>query len=533
MAWCRMDNRHTHVPRKTPNTPHLQNLGEVLGGRISPFQKGLFALLHWKWHLKGPNPGDFISFPSLRTGIQVLSQTAQPMTTKKDDLVLGKKGRIKYWHDGTHATGMLWNLSKTMAFEVCKDYVRHRPVERARLGFPLNLALVVWVRVNLVRSNGITSVKGFWFPLGIAYLYICQYRCHLEGHFIAYQPTDPAPRGVIGGGGKVSVASQHCQCNWWIIEVCVIRKPWECHKLSKPMTPSRPKEYGIEFSFVNRHLSLLSQRCLEILPVCIGCSPCLHCSDIPPMQFMVCRSIFLIKQSSGKSLHARRVACLAGRSLHISHQCSWKPKAHHIMKFWEVFTVDMVAAKRSSTCPSCMEINTTSHQRHGCQNGPPERGRADRSMKSSHDLPNRERSVKCMFFLSVQVPKLRTRGACQAESAEALQDTDTKTQNDNDIIMIRYGWLAWCPPAILSAWRNVVLTCRLLTTRNHRKLKKNQQVSMLWKATKAVLNISKWFDSNLTQIVSDYLVFLSFLAGRWGSNHKWLPWPSAHHQLTA
>ena len=129
------------------------------------------------------------------------------------------------------------------------------------------------------------------------------------------------------------------------------------------------------------------------------------------------------------------------------------------------------------------------------------------------------------------MPKLRTRGACQAESAEALKDTDTKTQNDNDIIMIRYGWLAWCPAAILPAWRNVVLTCRLLTTRNHRKLKKNQQVSMLWKATKAVLNISKWFDSNLTpNCQPHYLVFLSFLAGRWGSNHKWLPWPSAHHQ---
>ena len=211
---------------------------------------------------------------------------------------------------------------------------------------------------------------------------------------------------MIGGGGKVSVASQHCQCNW-------------CHKLSTPMTPSRPKEYGIEFSFVNRHLSLLSQRCLEILPLCIGCSPFLHCSDIPPMQFMVCRSIFLIKQSSGKSLRARRVACLAGRSLHISHQCSWKPKAHHIMKLWEVFTLDMVAAKRlgstrnilkhkhvdtSSTCPSCMEIDTTSHQRHGCQNGPPERGRADRSMKSSHDLPNREKASSAFFSCQSKCP---------------------------------------------------------------------------------------------------------------------------------
>lgn len=87
---------------------------------------------------------------------------------------------------------MLWNLSKTMAFEVCKDYVRHRPVERARLGFPLNVALVIWVRVNLVRSNGITSVKGFWFPLRIAYLYICPYRCYLEGHFMELRiPTVP------------------------------------------------------------------------------------------------------------------------------------------------------------------------------------------------------------------------------------------------------------------------------------------------------------------------------------------------------
>lgn len=79
-----------------------------------------------------------------------------------------------------------------MAFEVCKDYVRHRPVERARLGFPLNVALVIWVRVNLVRSNGITSVKGFWFPLRIAYLYICPYRCYLEGHFMELRiPTVP------------------------------------------------------------------------------------------------------------------------------------------------------------------------------------------------------------------------------------------------------------------------------------------------------------------------------------------------------
>lgn len=166
-----------------------------------------------------------------------------------------------------------------------------------------------------------------------------------------YQPTDPAPRGVIGGGGKVSVASQHCQCNW-------------CHKLSTPMTPSRPKEYGIEFSFVNRHLSLLSQRCLEILPLCIGCSPFLHCSDIPPMQFMVCRSIFLIKQSSGKSLRARRVACLAGRSLHISHQCSWKPKAHHIMKLWEVFTLDMVAAKRLGSTRTYSNTNMSTRLQH-------------------------------------------------------------------------------------------------------------------------------------------------------------------------
>ena len=54
---------------------------------------------------------------------------------------------------------------------------------------------------------------------------------------------------------------------------------------------------------------------------------------------------------------------------------------------------------------------------------------------------------------------------------------------------------------------------------------------MLWKATKAVLNVSKWFDSNLTPNclwLSGFI--LSFLAGRWGSNHKWLPWPSAHHQ---
>ena len=63
-----------------------------------------------------------------------------------------------------------------------------------------------------------------------------------------------------------------------------------------------------------------------------------------------------------------------------------------------------------------------------------------------------------MFFLSVWVPKLRTRGACQAESAEALKDTNTKTQHHNDIIMIRYRRLAWCLPAILPAWRNVVLT---------------------------------------------------------------------------
>ena len=134
-------------------------------------------------------------------------------------------------------------------------------------------------------------------------------------------------------------------------------------------------------------VSLLSQRCLEILPVCIGCSPFLHCSAIPPMQFTVCGSIFLIKQSSGKSLRAWRVACLAGRSSHISHQCSWKPKAHHIMKFYEAkFSHWTWSQQRgwvllkhkhvdmSSTGPSCMEINTTSHQRHGCQNGPPEGG---------------------------------------------------------------------------------------------------------------------------------------------------------------
>lgn len=105
-------------------------------------------------------------------------------------------------------------------------------------------------------------------------------------------------------------------------------------------------------------------RCLEILPVCIGRSPFLHCSDIPPMQFMVCRSIFLIKQSSGKSLRARRVACLAGRLLHIAHQCSWKPKAHHIMKFWEVFTLDMVAAKRLGSTRTYSNTNMSTRLQH-------------------------------------------------------------------------------------------------------------------------------------------------------------------------